>query len=860
MRYVIDLTALGDHPVDQVGGKAYSLGALARMEIPIPPGFCLTTDAFAKVVQDGERWNEINSLLARCDVVSQTSVLRASRAIEEVILEHDFPAAIATELEAAYGALLRDASTEEREGLALAVRSSATTEDSPGESFAGQFESFLDVASFPALTGAIRRCWASLFGARALSYMMKHGLDVRRARMAVIFQRMVHADVSGIAFSADPRTGDRNTIVVNANWGLGDAIVGGHVPTDEYIIEKKNGTLVTARIATKTSMSVPGAKGVLTKVPDDRQREPALSEGDLQELVAILLRIEEGTGTPQDVEWVRLGREWLVVQARPITTGTLQRENPARNPPPLPQADLAPGPWTRRFLNEWFVQPVTPLFETLQLPSLIGRANQLFRERLGSGLDDPPYSVVDGYLYVKARLTSEATLRLPRRINRETRVLPSFWRDEVVPAHLNRIRALRTVSIAGSTDEQLADYIGEVADINAEYFAWNIYTGVFSMMTESVLKAAFRAAFPTTASTSYADLLAGYPNKSMEADARLWEACELIRTDPALAEQLAGRPALERLDLLGSAAVPQELARRWREVVQEYGHRVFDLDLYMPTALEDPLSLAATLKACVEGEEGWPNPETMLDRALVRRQEREAELRRSARGKALLPIVRRAQTFAAIRESRPFYLHMGWPLLRQAVLQIGSRLVERGCLAYANDVCFLQWDEAIAALNSRGSGLSPGELAEFIGTRRERWERQRALVPPTDLEPNWLLRRMARRDRKAATGHDTENELTGVSGSGGRATGPARIVLGPDAFGTVRRGDIVIAPYTTPAWTSLFGQIDGLVTDVGGSLSHGAIVAREYGIPAVLGATGATRMIPDGQVVEVDGDRGIVKW
>jgi rifampicin phosphotransferase len=473
-KYVLTLADPRATQLAIAGGKGASLARLAAAGLPVPGGFVIATAAYQRFVADNDLEPTLLAALEPADASQPATLEAASRAIGELFSRARMPQAVAEAVRQAYAALGGG-------DLPVAVRSSATAEDLAGMSFAGQQETYLNVRGEEELLEGVRRCWASLWTDRAIGYRLKMGIDQRSVSMAVVIQILVPSEVSGVLFTANPTTGERNELVVNASYGLGEAVVSGRVTPDSLVVDKASLVVKEATLGTKEVAVLPSAEqGTVTEaVPEDRRGELALSEQGLRELGELAVRVErESGGVPQDLEWaVADGRCWLL-QARPMTGLPPAPLKDVRWEPPIPGTK-----WVRRQVAENMPEPLSPLFEELYLKEGMELAMHMALEMAGeadlvadTGL--PWYTTVNGYAYLCASSTVNwaGLLRsLPALLSgkpvREIfrRGIPC-WRDEVLPAHLETVDRWKGLDLATAPDERLLDGIRELARSEAVYW------------------------------------------------------------------------------------------------------------------------------------------------------------------------------------------------------------------------------------------------------------------------------------------------------------------------------------------------------------------------------------------------------
>ena len=883
---------LGDPaPIETVGGKGRSLARLVAAGFPVPDGCILTTRAYRQFVHEAGIGPSSLLHAATPEVVNGAlSFDRAATRIRDLFESATLSRDLDDALSNAYAVVGADTTP-------VAVRSSATAEDLPDLAFAGQQESYLNIRSLAAFIAAVRNCWASAWSARALAYRHRMGVDNAAIAVAVVVQRLVEADVSGVLFTANPATGARNEIIVNASYGLGEGIVGGTVGPDEFVLERT--TLAATdthpdpakdtHLGGKARMVVADRDGGtrFVEVPAQRRTVASLSASQLSELGRLALAVEEHfAGIPQDIEWAfASGKLWLL-QARPITNLPPEPLADVRWDPPEPGAYLQRSQWV-----EHVPEPVSTLFEDLHMKrslqeawgrNLVRRGNHEFADT------QPPASfhlttTVNGFAYRQVgeppragRPAPTRTRRQGRRLTRTIAMLRMYltfvpkWHHVALPRYLRTIRAWDALAPGTASIEQLWTGIRELSKADARYWyndgVWNAFA--LTRGTESQLHN-FLEQHGDGQFTS-GQFLSGLESPAFDAQTKLSAVAEAIRADDALFNAvIAASPhrLRETLDAHPNAATARTALAGY---FATYGHQVFTLDFAEPGEAENPANTLQSLYALLL---------TPYDANAARRQLRQR--RREAFGSATKHFkgslrwrfwwrVWIARHYYPNRERAMFHLGRAWIVLRPFARDLGRRLVEAGTLHSPDDIYFLTTAELARAVRSvvalsrlpdthrqahypDGPGLP--EYGRLAAERRELREARKRLKPLAMIPgpPPWspLTSDHARDD-------SPENVMRGSPVSPGRATGEACVILSPRDFDKMRPSAILVCPATTPAWTQLFPQATALVTDIGGILAHGSIVAREYGIPAVLGLVNATERIKDGQTITVDGDKGFV--
>ena len=846
-----------------VGGKGANLGELSHAGLPVPPGFIVNTGAFDAFVEAGGIKDEILGPASQPE--DPTAFETAAEKIHALFARGTIPDEVAAEIRAAYDRL------SSASGQAVAVRSSATAEDLPGASFAGQQETFLNVRDAGALMEAVKACWASLWTARAIAYRARQGIDPASVSLAVVVQQMVEAEAAGMLFTADPVSGQRDRTIINATWGLGEAVVSGQVTPDTLVMDKESGRVLSRETADKEVMTVYTDDGTGERpVPEARRRQPVLDDEGAAELARYSARIEELYGSPQDIEWALADGEFFIVQARPITNLPPRPLKDALWEPPVPGSA-----WWRRQVVENMPEPLSPLFDELYvregLELSIDAVMAFFGMtylRIEDITDRPIFATVNGYAYSRAdyKLRWSTVPMILRATVDEFRVLSgdetsAYWRERALPSYLDTIERWKAVDPDTTLDERLLAGVRELALEDARYWFACALMIARAKVTDALLDHFLTVAAPRRSLTS-GMFLRGFPSPTVDAETELEVLAGQVRGSEELRTLVVVTPAADLLEAFESTPTGRDWLAAFARYLDRYGHQVYNLDFVVPTQADDPLTVLLSLKAMVGQPERDPRAR---QRAIVaERDARVAETMRSfgpLRRRLFRLLIGWAQRFGPDREQALFYMGAGWPTLRRLALELGRRLVDGGSLLEAEDVFFLETPEIEAAIAARAGGQSRSELARLARERRELREVRKQLHPPPVVPPDHKLRfgpfdlslwETQRRNEAAGV------VLRGFAVSPGQVTAPASVIRSPADFLQIEPDTILVCSTTTPAWTPLFSQARGLVTDVGGVLAHGSIVAREYGIPAVLGTGIATTRIGSGQTILVDGDAGIV--
>jgi pyruvate,water dikinase len=850
--------------LERVGGKGASLARLSSAGLPVPPGFHVTTGAYRRFVGENHLTDAILAAAATATPDDPATLERVSAEIQSLIAGGTISDDLADAIRRAYGGL--DAGDPP-----VAVRSSATAEDLPGMSFAGQQDTFLNVRGADHVLEAVKRCWASLWTARALGYRARLGIRPEDVAIAVVVQRLVPADASGVLFTANPLTGARDETMINAAWGLGESVVGGRVTPDMLVVAKRTGAVASQTVADKEVMTVRLDEGTREEpVPDDRRTQPALTPAQAAELARLGARIEELYGSPMDVEWALHDGHLFVVQARPITAL------------PGPRAALEwrlprpKGRYARSSVIELLPDPLSPLFATLAVPHWNDGYRELMRPvGLARAIPGPFLVTINGYAYYDTSGFGAWSMltALPRLVPQGVRWMrraQARWADEARPRHAAVVAVWASRDPRDTPATQLLEGAGDVVRSEAGHYL-TIQSGILpvSYTSESLFTGFYNRFIKRKDDPAALAFLLGFDSAPILAEKSLFDLAAWARERPELAQYLTRTPGAGITDAYRLSSAPisdadawREFRRRFAEHLDRFGHAVYDLDFAKGLAADDPAPLFETLKHFLAGHARSPY-ERQSAAAAAREQATRSVLGHlnGLRRRWFTRLLRWAQRYAPLREDALADVGLGWPVVRRLLLELGRRLAAAGSLAARDDVFWLTLVELEAAARGLDTGQSVPDHRPQVAERRAEWERERPVTPPVVLPVKGGARMMGidfSRWMPARTDQAAGDTIKGVGASPGRVTGEARVIRGPGEFDRMRRGDILVAKITTPAWTPLFALAGGVVTDVGGPLSHSSIVAREYQIPAVLGTGVATERIRSGQPVTVDGDGGVV--
>ena len=860
--YVSGFQEIDRTQVAAVGGKGAHLGELSRIEgIHVPAGFCVTTDAFRRILTQepslAERLDRLSRLKPDDREAIRTLSAEIRRAVEAIAIPDEVAAAITHSL-ARLG-----------EPGAYAIRSSATAEDLPSASFAGQQDSYLNIVGRPAILEHIARCWASLFTERAIAYRLQHGFDHRRVYMAVVVQKMVLAQASGILFTADPVTGNRRVTSIDAGFGLGEALVWGLVNVDGYRV--RNGQLVGKTIAAKKLETRALAKGGIEQhsLEAERQNLPALTDPQVLRLERVGRQIEAHFGEPQDIEWCLSDDEIHIVQSRPITT-------------------LFPIPVTaeqgnRVYLSvghaQMMTDPMKPLglslFQRTAGRPMLAAGGRLFVDPTRE-LSSPASRTVMLNVLGGDPLTRDALTILIERGDffvppaEPNPAGPAPGSGRLPPPELDDDPAIVTELIArnqASVDELVRDIRSKSGIALLDFIIEDIQR-LKNSLTDPRSFAAILAGMNAYAwlnekmmtwlgEKNAADTLSqSAPNNiTSEMGLALLHVADVIRPHPAVIEYLEHAKDDRFLEGLLTLDGGREAHDVIGAYLNRYGMRCAgEIDVTRTRWSESPTTLVPLIlshRKNFEPGAGSRKFEQGRLEAAKKEQELVARLKQLPDGepKAVETqrMIRRLRTFMGYREYPKYGIVNRYFVYKRALLEEAARLVQANVLDEKEDIFHLTLEELHDVVRTQRLD------DQLISRRKTEFERYRKLTPPRVMTSDGEIIAGAYRRADFPVG-----ALVGLAVSSGVVEGRARVLLDM-ADAEVEAGDIVVTAFTDPSWTPLFVSIKGLVTEVGGLMTHGAVIAREYGLPAVVGVEHATRRIRDGQRIRVNGTDGYVE-
>ncbi|WP_042395467.1 rifamycin-inactivating phosphotransferase [Streptacidiphilus carbonis] len=865
-QYVLELQEVDGTQVALVGGKGAHLGTLSRIEgVRVPGGFCVTTDAFRRIMAAApsidDRLDELSRLSPDDGEAVRTLSAQIRRTIEGTAVPDELAAGITRALARLGGQ------------AACAVRSSATAEDLPTASFAGQQDTYLNVMGPTAVLQHISRCWASLFTERAVVYRQRNGIDHRTVHMAVVVQRMVLPDAAGILFTADPVTGNRKVATVDAGFGLGEALVSGLVNPDVFTV--RDGEVVARTIAAKQRAvrALPGGGTAEVAVEPKRQRQPVLTDAQVLQLVRLGRRIEAHFGRPQDIEWCLADDGFQIVQSRPITTlfpipdsgdqenhlyvsvGHQQMMTDAMKPLGLSVWQLTAMVPMHTAGGRLFVDVTARLAAPASragLLDLMGRGDPLVRDALETVLDNDGF-VLPAPAAAPAGPPAGGGRGAPAPVETDPAIVTGLIeRSQASLAALER-------DIRTRTGPALFDFLLEAFEEHKRVLSDPLNLPAIMAGMESTWWLNDKLQEWLGEKNAADTLTLSAPdNITSEMGLALLDVADVVRPHPELVAYLQGVEGADGADFLDE--LPKlpggtEARDAIEAYLDRYGMRcVGEIDITRPRWRERPATLVPVILDNVRNfepgaaarrfEEGRQRARQMEHDVLSRLRALPDGDRKADETKRMIDRVR---TFIGYREYPKYGIVSRYFVYKQALLAEAERLVRTGVLAEREDVFYLSFEELRDVARSNRADI------RLIRQRKEAFRSYQALTPPRVLTSDGEAVNGAYRRDDAPAG-----ALVGLPVSAGTVEGRARVILDM-ADADLEAGDILVTTFTDPSWSPLFVAVAGLVTEVGGLMTHGAVIAREYGLPAVVGVDQATRRIRDGQRIRVHGTDGYIE-
>ena len=895
--------------LENVGGKGLNLSKLARSGFPIPNGFLIPTAAYREFVAKNQLDVGIAVVLRDLDFASPEALSVASAEIRSRFAAGSVPAGLATALEIGWRWL---------GAPSVAVRSSATAEDLPELSFAGQQDTFLNVIGPQALIKAVIDCWSSLWTARAIGYRARNSIPQTEVALSVVVQQMVPSQASGVLFTANPLNGRRTETVIDATLGLGEALVGGLVEPDHYVVDTLNNAITHKFLGSKAlQISGKAEGGVITQEMDSTQIQ-AISDEVIIQLAQIGQQIAALYRFPQDIEWAVSQEKIYILQSRPITS-----LYPL--PPNLPFEPLKT--LIGLHVIQGVMEPFTPLGQSAIMEVLLGGGRALglnltlaqqtafyvAGERIWINMTplvrnprghqvyptviknlDPGVAQAFEVILQDPRLAPQrGSLNLLKPWNVARFILPNLWRvlhfmrrPEIMAQqtlHDFDARVAETVARQQTSGDLATDFAQRInllmeakalfpnfvipKGVTAVVAGMMPFYGILQRLSKEVAKHTGDAQFETL----YLEIARGLPNNvTTEMDLKLWQAAKTLQEDEASVRMFGSSTAANLAVRYQDGELPPVAQETIAAFMAHYGMRgLGEIDIGRPRWQENPEHIMGVLQSYLQIDDPALAPDAVFARgakaATAAAQKLEAAAHQLPGGhiKARLVrfAVRRYRALAGLREAPKFFAIRMMGVMRAGLLASGADLAAASLLEQSDDLFYLHMAE-LQELATQFTGWKPGDLPPerfaslraIIGERRALRERElrRKQIPRVLLSDGTAYYEGLRATESG------DHQIVGDPVSPGLVEGLVRVVFNPQGT-QLEPGEILVCPGTDPAWTPLFLAAGGLVMETGGMMTHGSVVAREYGIPAVVGVHQATQRLQTGQRIRLDGSTGQIE-
>jgi phosphohistidine swiveling domain-containing protein len=892
---------------DHVGGKAASLSQLAKAKFPVPPGFVISTSAYVTFVKNIQ--TVIDSIIESIDYTNAEQLDRDTARIREHIVSASMPDEIAAQIIANYRSISENELSQPQ--TAVAVRSSGTAEDLAEASFAGLHDTYLDIEGDDELLIAVKRCWASLWTARAVHYRYEKDYSHHAALLAVVVQKMIPSDVSGVMFTANPLNRRTDEFVINASWGLGEGIVSGILTPDEWVIGNEKFDIKSRTLGSKEAQIIknPNGPGTIREgVPSKLSKEYSLLDPKVTELAELGDRVmAHYDGLPQDIEWAISDGKVYLLQSRRVTGVEFTWDEDINRT--IPAKHTEQTVWTSTWADDFLTGGVTPLYYSVRVGGEFQRAHDRTNKVYG-------FPELEGQLIFKyARATAYFNcdverqwniLSLPSRL-RNYDYVPHTWDEELRTAKFNlfkfakmvvRLHILesktgifhwlsdkpggvyhyinhRTEEANGPTpdelrklsDDELETQIRKTRGL-ADEWVLTLWAGFnfWAVGALGALAVALEKWYDGENPAAYQDLISGMPDTLMIQESRSqWHLADEIRQSAELSTLFEKYEDDAFFDQLPNSSQGRKFLTHYEDMLRDHGHRGHqDRDIYYPRRIEDRAIDYRMLKAYLAGGDST-TPEQTEQRLIAARERATHEVLSNISKKrfggmkvsAFARLLHYVHKFLIQRDDERHYYDRITYQTKKVYGELGRRMFERGLFKEPDDFFFLARGELYDLLEGRASK----PLTEVkVVARKEVFHRRnrREEDTPPYLVGSRVMEIKARTEALAASGseQDTDN-LQGLGTAAGRITGIARVVPNLNDIGRVQKGDILITNSTDPGWAPVFSIISGLVLETGGLLSHGACLSREYGLPSVL-LRNAITLLEDGAEITIDGATGSV--
>ncbi len=874
--YILEFNEINKTQIELAGGKAANLGELSMIKgIEVPEGFCVTTNAYKEIIEHCAELNALLDHLNTLKAIDRKGIAETSAKIRTIIESRPFPKHVTEEIEAYITVLGND--------NAYAVRSSATAEDLPNASFAGQQDTYLNIIGKEAILTHISKCWASLFTERAVTYRIQNGFDHRKVYLSVIVQKMAFPEVAGILFTADPVTSNRKILSIDASFGLGEAMVSGLVNPDNYKV--CDGTIIDKTIATKTFAMYSAKEGGTKKqaISALQQNKPALTDQQVLQLEHIGRKIEAHFGYPQDIEWCLVDDIIYILQSRPITTlfpipqwpkdlaGTTDSNHKNRVYISVGHQQMmtdAIKPLGLSFFNLTTARPmlvgggrlfvdITPELESPAnraiMINVLGKSDPLIKDALTTITSRKGFITTLSNEEDRQRSANNKGVS-PRDFQTLNEYEPAIVADLIANSQRSIEKLKHTIQTKSGSAllefilediPQLKKHLFDPQSFGVVMTAMNASTWINEKMNEWLGEKNAADALSQSASN----------NVTSEMGLALMDVADIIRPYPDVISYLQQVTDETFIDELDKHKGGKEARNAIATYLDKYGMRCAgEIDITKARWSEKPTTL---LPAILNNVRNFtPNASTQKfdnGKEVASRKEQELLTRlkqlpegeqKAAETKRMIRLIR---NFIGYREYPKYALISRYFIYKQALLKEAEQLVQANIIHDKEDIYYLSFEELREVIRTQQLNY------QIINERKIEYKHFEKLTPP----------RIITSDGEIITGAYNRknlppNAIAGLPVSSGVIEGRARVILNMEDA-ELEDSDILVTSFTDPSWTPLFVSVKGLVTEVGGLMTHGAVIAREYGLPAVVGVENITRLIQDGQRIRVNGTDGYVE-
>ncbi|MDD7794100.1 phosphoenolpyruvate synthase [Clostridium sp. 'White wine YQ'] len=882
-KYVLKFNEIDKSSLPYVGGKGANLGEMTKAGFPVPQGFCVTTLAYKNFIETSKEMRKLFDLLDTLEYTQLEKISELGKVIRNHIQTIIMPQNIKSSILEAFKL--------SGENKAYAVRSSATAEDLPTASFAGQQDTYLNICGECELLKAIQNCWASLFTDRAISYRAKNGFDHRLVFLSVVVQEMVFPEVSGIMFTADPISGRRKTLSIDASYGLGEALVSGIVSADLYQV--RDSKIINKQISKKkiAIYSIPEGGTVTKDVPNEKQEMQALSDKEILSLASLGQEIEAHYGIEQDIEWGLSEGKFYILQSRPITSlyplpkvsddnyhvfvsfGHIQMMTDTMKPLAISifknltnflkndSSDIG---------NSFIVDAGGRMFADFTTPlSLKPTQKRLFKilrgmdEQISSAL----FEAINREDFIKVKVSKKDILHVVKKMfpiikHVSSRVIAnlyikdsSYAKDEA-NALIEKILMESKKDILSATGskriEKIQENIGQMLpNVLAEVVPYWV-SGMFA--TSSLEKKLINKVGEKNCAYLISKLNKSLPgNVTTEIGLRVADLADIARNYPELVDYLEKAQKETFFEGLSKISGGNEFKAEFEKFLKKYGMRCSsEIDITKPRWHEDPTQLIPAILSNVRTASGGEHVEKYKEGEFEAENATKEILSHfnSFERRKISKLIKLYRNLMGMREHHKFAVITHIDLYKCVIMEEAHSLAQKGVLKNEKDIYYFSLSEIIELLENRFSKNIENHIDSII----KNYEQFENLTPPRVMTSYGEIITGKRKNINAPNG-----ALTGIPVSAGIIEGTARVILKLEDA-KLNPGEILVAPFTDPGWTPLFTSAIGLITEVGGMMTHGSVIAREYGIPAVVGIDKVTELIKDGDYIRVNGTEGYVEF